>query len=893
MNNFIRMPLKITTAAFITLFEVFAFSAVAQHDIDQTFALQTLKNISSYFYQRTEEKKSIPEKNSNEYISGVNAQVDNYGVAATAVLVRGPYMNLATQSSIIIRWRTDIATDSKVSYGTTVDNLANSVTNALLTTEHIVQLNGLTTNTQYFYSIGSTNQILQGDANNYFKTLPIVGSKQKIRILAMGDMGTNSTTEKQVQTAYLTYNGVKYTDVWLLLGDNAYTNGLDSEFQNNFFNIYQTNLTKNHVLWPATGNHDYANSSARQSDHLIPYYNMFSLPAKGEAGGIASNTEAYYSYNYGNIHFVSLDSYGWEAGKTRLYDTTGPQAIWLKQDLAANTQPWTVVYFHHPPYSKGVNSDVDSQEIKIRMRIVPIFERYKVDLVLCGHSHIYERSFLINGHYGLENSFDISTMALSNSSAVYNGTANSCPYEKNSNDARNGIVYAVVGSSGQIGGTSAGYPHNAMEYSNNSTGGAMVIEVEDNRLDAKWVCSDGVIRDQFTIMKNVNKVIDTTVSFGSTVTLTASWMGSYAWSNGATTRSITVTASSNISFTVSDSLNCLKDSFHISLTGPLSASVTAGAIACSGGTTTATVTASGGTPPYTGTGTFTVAAGTYNYIVTDSKGSSANTSITVTQPTAISVSVSTGTITCFGGTTTITVNATGGTGAYMYSFNGGTYQTSNVFNTVKAGNYSVTVKDANGCTTSKNFSVTQPASAITITVISKTNPSCKGGTDGSIQVSANGGAIPYVYRINNSAFSSNNTFNNLKAGTYTVTAQDANGCASSTTIKINDGRGKCLIAGTMIAVNSTKYQKISDNDDVLKIKVLPNPANREFGLQIETNKNAPVEIVITDIYGRKVFKETGSAARSYTFGNDFASGLYILQVVQEKMIQRIKLIKGK
>jgi len=886
------MPLKIITAVFIATFAASAFSAFAQHQSDQSFALQTFKNHDLYFRQEPEKKKSTFEKKISEYFSGVNALINNNSEAAPAVLVRGPYMNLATQSSIIIRWRTDIATDSKVSYGTTVDNLTNSVTDASLTTEHIVQLNGLTTNTLYFYSIGSTAQILQGDADNYFKTLPIVGSKQKVRILAMGDMGTNSTTQKKVQTAYLNYNGTKYTDVWLLLGDNAYTNGLDSEFQNNFFNVYQLNLTRNHVLWPAPGNHDYANSSARQSDHLISYYDMFSLPARGEAGGIASNTEAYYSYNYGNIHFVSLDSYGWETGKTRLYDTTGPQATWLKQDLAANTQAWTVVYFHHPPYSKGVNSDVDSQEIKIRTRIVPILERYKVDLVLCGHSHIYERSFLINGHYGLENSFDISTMALSTSSAAYNGSANSCAYVKNSNDVQNGIVYAVVGSSGQIGGTSTGYPHNAMEYSNNSTSGAMVIEIEDNRLDAKWVCSDGVIRDQFTIMKNVNKVVDTIVSSGSTVTLTASWTGSYAWSNGATTRSITVTALSDNSYTVHDSLNCLKDSFHISLTGPLNVSATAGTIACNGDTTTATVTASGGTPPYSGTGTFTVSAGMYNYTVTDSKGSSSTTSITVTQPTAINISVSADAISCFGGTTTVTINATGGTGAYMYSLNGGAYQTSNVFSNIKAGNYTVTVKDVNSCTVSKNFSVTQPASAVTIAILSKANPSCKGGADGSIQVNANGGTIPYVYKINNSAFSSNNMFNNLKAGTYTVTAKDANGCTSSTTVKINDGRGKCLIAGTMFASNSTKYHGSLKNGDSLKIKVFPNPADKEFVLQIETNNTALVEIVITDIYGRKVFKETGSAARTYTFGNDFASGMYILQVVQKKIVQRIKLIKG-
>jgi hypothetical protein len=103
-----------------------------------------------------------------------------------------------------------------------------------------------------------------------------------------------------------------------LLGDNAYENGLDAEYQSNFFNIYQGSLTKNHVLWPSPGNHDYANNSARQADHNIAYYDVFSLPTNGQAGGIASNTEAFYSYNYGNIHFVALDSYGWETGQHKI-----------------------------------------------------------------------------------------------------------------------------------------------------------------------------------------------------------------------------------------------------------------------------------------------------------------------------------------------------------------------------------------------------------------------------------------------------------------------------------------------------------------------------------------------------------------------------------------------
>jgi hypothetical protein len=488
------------------------------------------------------------------------------GGGTSATLTRGPYLNSALQNGIVIRWRTNIATNSKVSYGTSAGSLLQSVTDNTATTEHIVNLTGLTANTLYYYSIGSTTQTLQGDANNYFKTVPPAGSTQKIRVLAMGDMGNNSSNQVNVRNAYQAFNGNNYTDVWLLLGDNAYSTGTDAEFQNNFFNAYQGNISKNHVLWPSPGNHDYAGSSARQADHAIPYYDMFSLPKNGEAGGVASGTEAFYSYNVGNVHFISLDSYGWEAGNTRLYDTLGRQAVWLKQDLAANTQPWTIVYFHHPPYSKGShNSDTDNEEIQMRQNIVPIFERYKVDLVLSGHSHIYERSFLINGHSGTESTFSPSLHALSSSSAKYNGSANSCAYIKNPTDPRNGTVYVVAGSAGQLGGTSTGYPHNAMYYSNSTNGGSLFFEVDNNRLDAKWISADGVIRDNFTIMKNVNRSSQIVITPGTSTVLTASWPGNYSWSTGATTRSITVNPTVNTVYTVSDGMGCLTDTYNVTL----------------------------------------------------------------------------------------------------------------------------------------------------------------------------------------------------------------------------------------------------------------------------------------------------------------------------------------
>ena len=111
-----------------------------------------------------------------------------------------------------------------------------------------------------------------------------------------------------------------------------------------------------------------------------------------------SETEHFYSFNYANIHFISLDSI------TANRRPDGRMATWLAKDLAAVTATWTIVLFHHPPYTKG-SHDSDSKTDSggrlgdMRRNLLPILEEGGVDLVLCGHSHSYERSFLLDGHY--------------------------------------------------------------------------------------------------------------------------------------------------------------------------------------------------------------------------------------------------------------------------------------------------------------------------------------------------------------------------------------------------------------------------------------------------------------------------------------------------------------
>ena len=107
-----------------------------------------------------------------------------------------------------------------------------------------------------------------------------------------------------------------------------------------------------------------------------------------------------YSFDYGNIHFVCLESY--ETDRS----TSGAMLTWLEADLQANDKSWLIAFWHHPPYSKGSHdSDTDGRMTDMCQNALPILEQHGVDLVLTGHSHSYERSYLIDGHYGASSTF--------------------------------------------------------------------------------------------------------------------------------------------------------------------------------------------------------------------------------------------------------------------------------------------------------------------------------------------------------------------------------------------------------------------------------------------------------------------------------------------------------
>ena len=237
-------------------------------------------------------------------------------------VVRGPYLQQSTPKSMVLRWRTDSPTDSVVRHGSALGNLTGTVRVAGNRTRHEVRLTGLSADKRYFYSIGSSTGPLAGnEASYFFQTAPLPGEPKSTRIWVTGDPGTGGDRARNVRDSYKSYTGSRGTDLWLTLGDNAYPDGTDAEYQRGLFETYPE-LLRQTTLWPAFGNHDDNNAdSATQSG---PYYDIFSLPTRCEAGGVSSGTEAYYSFYYGNIHFVCLDS----SGSSR--SPNGPMVTWLK-----------------------------------------------------------------------------------------------------------------------------------------------------------------------------------------------------------------------------------------------------------------------------------------------------------------------------------------------------------------------------------------------------------------------------------------------------------------------------------------------------------------------------------------------------------------------------------
>ncbi len=301
-----------------------------------------------------------------------------------APVTRTPYLQSISSDSATILFRSvvnglvTVHYSSDGNYSSTITALTRELTTsetglAVPMYQYEAVLPGLTAGTRYSYQLALDGQPLTFGGTLSFKT----AGAGHFSFLAFGDSGIDSSAQYLLARRM----AVENPDLVLHTGDVAYLSGRFDEFEQRHFAYYQDLMTRV-PFFPCPGNHDYLTDNAR------PYLLMHSLP---EASVPEAERGRYYSFDWGNAHFVSLDSNASLASAAR---GNGGMLNWLEADLAKTQKFWRIVYFHHPPYSNGIHSD-DPIEALVRDQIVPILERNNVDLVLNGHEHSYQRTYPI------------------------------------------------------------------------------------------------------------------------------------------------------------------------------------------------------------------------------------------------------------------------------------------------------------------------------------------------------------------------------------------------------------------------------------------------------------------------------------------------------------------
>jgi tetratricopeptide (TPR) repeat protein len=275
-----------------------------------------------------------------------------------ALFLKGPYLQNVKMDGITIMWESEKPYKGKIIFGQEND-LVYMARDKKVSTIHEIVLWGLKPETQYTYKV----IIPEGKSKKYFfKTA--VRKETPFTFITYGDNKSGPTTHEKNANLMASQK----PDFVLHNGDMVDRGFYYKQWKLFFFNPAR-NLLNYAPLYPVLGNHE------NNSEH---YYNFFSLP----------NNERWYSFNYGNAHFIMLDS------DLEQLEENSEQLNWLIEDLKSNNATWTFVSFHYPPFTAGGNYYRESR-IKRKNLLHPILEEYGVDFVFNGHDHHYERTYPI------------------------------------------------------------------------------------------------------------------------------------------------------------------------------------------------------------------------------------------------------------------------------------------------------------------------------------------------------------------------------------------------------------------------------------------------------------------------------------------------------------------
>ncbi|HSP93698.1 MAG TPA: metallophosphoesterase [Thermoanaerobaculia bacterium] len=283
-------------------------------------------------------------------------------LASAATLVRGPAIGRVDDTTIAVVWWTDTASDTRLEC-TAPDGSPLTVRRAERVTRHVAAVAGLASGGLYRYQAYSDEAPM--GAESVFRA-PRETSEAGFRFGVIGDTATGYIPA-QIADQFVE-SGV---DLVIHTGDVVYPDGADDLYDQEFFRPMARWLARGPVL-PTLGNHDI------HTDRGAPLFSNFVLPKNSATG-----ESRFYSLRHANALFVCLDV------ESSAFGYGSPQYRWLVQTLAGSSATWKFVYFHEPPYSSASPNNV------VRLILSPVFESYGVDVVFCGHEHLYERTYPI------------------------------------------------------------------------------------------------------------------------------------------------------------------------------------------------------------------------------------------------------------------------------------------------------------------------------------------------------------------------------------------------------------------------------------------------------------------------------------------------------------------
>jgi hypothetical protein len=313
-----------------------------------------------------------------------NSPIDTISGLSTIAVSRFPYVQNVRQDRASILWATfdsgfgqlkyssdgvnfNVVTASRRPFNRTETQLAYDYV------QYQADITGLSPNTDYLYSAVVDGQEVSSAGEKRFRT----AGPGPFKFVVLGDSGWDKPLT-DAQGLIAQYIAADRPSMVIHTGDLVYPLGSYDYYQRNYFNYYSATMSSV-PFFPCPGNHDYDIPNA------VPYLAIHSVPTEGVP---AVDRGRYYSYDWGNVHFVSIDAH---QALDRAVNNNGPMLRWLDNDLRSTRQFWRIVYFHYPPYATGSNTgDVQSQWV--RQYMVPIFETHGVQLVFSGHEHSYQRT---------------------------------------------------------------------------------------------------------------------------------------------------------------------------------------------------------------------------------------------------------------------------------------------------------------------------------------------------------------------------------------------------------------------------------------------------------------------------------------------------------------------